>query len=159
MTCSEKQNPELFHSVLGGLGQFGIITRARISFGPAPHMVNFQSEHAQFVSISTSLLTQLDGFFKQVKWIRVLYSDFSTFSRDQEHLISKKKGFDFVEGFVTINRTDLLNNWKSSFTPNDPTEASQFKSDGKTLYCLEVVKYFNKEEANSMNQVRCERKI
>ncbi|KAG2244343.1 hypothetical protein Bca52824_093818 [Brassica carinata] len=125
MTCSEKLNPELFHSVLGGLGQFGIITRAQISLGPAPHMV---------------------------KWIRVLYSDFSTFSRDQEHLISTKKGFDYVEGFVTINRTDLLNNWRSSFSPNDSTEASQFNSDGKTLYCLEVVKYFNKEEANSMNQ-------
>ena len=39
VTCSEKLNPELFHSVLGGLGQFGIITRARISLGPAPHMV------------------------------------------------------------------------------------------------------------------------
>ncbi|KAL0665828.1 hypothetical protein Bca4012_028532 [Brassica carinata] len=125
VTCSEKLNPELFHSVLGGLGQFGIITRARISLGPAPHMV---------------------------KWIRVLYSNFSTFSRDQEHLISKMKGFDYVEGFVSINRTDLLNNWRSSFSPNDSTEASQFKSDGKTLYCLEAVKYFNKEETNSMNQ-------
>lgn len=64
-----------------------------------------------------------------------------------------------MEGFVTINRTDILNNWRSSFTPNDSTEASQFKSDGKTLYCLEVVKYFNKEEANSMNQVGCESKL
>lgn len=26
--------------------------------------------------------------FEQVKWIRVLYSDFSTFARDQEYLIS-----------------------------------------------------------------------
>ncbi|KAJ0262470.1 Cytokinin dehydrogenase 1 [Hirschfeldia incana] len=125
MTCSEKQNSELFYSVLGGLGQFGIITRARIALGPAPQMV---------------------------KWIRVLYSDFSAFSRDQEHLITKKNGFDYVEGFVTVNRTDLLNNWRSSFSPNDPIGASQFKSEGKTLYCLEVVKYFNLEEANSMNQ-------
>ncbi|KAJ4906649.1 Cytokinin dehydrogenase 1 [Raphanus sativus] len=125
MTCSEKQNSELFHSVLGGLGQFGIITRARIALGPAPHMV---------------------------KWIRVLYSDFSVFSRDQEHLITKKNGFDYVEGFVTVNRTDLLDNWRSSFSPNDSTGASQFKSEGKTLYCLEVVKYYNLEEANSMHQ-------
>ncbi|KAF8094386.1 hypothetical protein N665_0364s0015 [Sinapis alba] len=125
MTCSEKQNSELFYSVLGGLGQFGIITRARIALGPAPHMV---------------------------KWIRVLYSDFSAFSRDQEHLITKKNGFDYVEGFVTVNRTDLLNNWRSSFSPNDSIGASQFKSEGKTLYCLEVVKYFNTEEANSMHQ-------
>ncbi|KAL0671678.1 hypothetical protein Bca4012_034382 [Brassica carinata] len=125
VTCSEKRNSELFQSVLGGLGQFGIITRARISLGPAPLMV---------------------------KWIRALYSDFSAFSRDQEHLISKENAFDYVEGFVIINRTDILNNWRSSFTPNDSTEANQFKSDGKTLYCLEVVKYFNSKEANSMNQ-------
>ncbi|CAH8349169.1 unnamed protein product [Eruca vesicaria subsp. sativa] len=129
MTCSEKQNSELFYSILGGLGQFGIITRARIALGPAPHMV---------------------------KWIRVLYSDFSAFSRDQESLITKKNGFDYVEGFVTVNRSDLLNNWRSSFSPNDSTGANQFKSEGKTLYCLEVVKYFNTEEADSMHQVRSE---
>ncbi|XP_021667062.2 cytokinin dehydrogenase 5 isoform X2 [Hevea brasiliensis] len=36
LTCSEEENSELFHAVLGGLGQFGIITRARISLEPAP---------------------------------------------------------------------------------------------------------------------------
>lgn len=39
LTCSEQQNADLFHGVLGGLGQFGIITRARISLEPAPKMV------------------------------------------------------------------------------------------------------------------------
>lgn len=39
VTCSEKQNTDLFYGVLGGLGQFGIITRARISLEPAPKMV------------------------------------------------------------------------------------------------------------------------
>jgi cytokinin dehydrogenase len=39
LNCSEKQNSDLFHGVLGGLGQFGIITRARISLEPAPDMV------------------------------------------------------------------------------------------------------------------------
>ncbi len=39
VTCSEKQNADLFYGVLGGLGQFGIITRARISLEPAPKMV------------------------------------------------------------------------------------------------------------------------
>ena len=41
LNCSEKQNADLFHGVLGGLGQFGIITRARISLEPAPKMVKF----------------------------------------------------------------------------------------------------------------------
>lgn len=39
ITCSEDQNTDLFNGVLGGLGQFGIITRARIALEPAPEMV------------------------------------------------------------------------------------------------------------------------
>ncbi|KAI4323494.1 hypothetical protein L6164_023092 [Bauhinia variegata] len=126
INCSREQNGELFHSVLGGLGQFGIITRARIILEPAPAMV---------------------------KWIRVLYTDFTAFTRDQEQLISAENTFDFIEGFVIINRTGLLNNWRSSFNPQDPVQASQFKSDGKTLYCLELAKYFNLDETNVVNQV------
>ncbi|CAN1316540.1 Cytokinin dehydrogenase 6 [Linum perenne] len=122
LNCSEKQNDDLFHSVLGGLGQFGIITRARISLEPAPHMV---------------------------KWIRVLYSDFATFTSDQEHLISARNTFDYIEGFVIINRTGLLNNWRSSFNPQDPVHASQFNSDGKTLYCLELAKYLDQDNKDA----------
>ncbi|XP_027352188.1 cytokinin dehydrogenase 1 [Abrus precatorius] len=125
VTCSGNRNADLFYGVLGGLGQFGIITRARISLEPAP---------------------------KMVKWIRVLYSDFSTFARDQEYLISLKNTFDYIEGFVIINRTGILNNWRSSFDPKDPLQASQFNSDGKTFYCLEMAKYFNPDEAEVMNQ-------
>ncbi|OIW20469.1 hypothetical protein TanjilG_11870 [Lupinus angustifolius] len=36
VTCSGVNNSETFYAVLGGLGQFGIITRARIALGPAP---------------------------------------------------------------------------------------------------------------------------
>ncbi|XP_061954216.1 cytokinin dehydrogenase 1 [Populus nigra] len=125
VTCTEKQNAELFHSVLGGLGQFGIITRARISLEPAP---------------------------KMVKWIRVLYDEFSKFSNDQERLISSKDSFDYIEGLVIINRTGLLNNWRSSFNPKDPLQASRFISEGKTLYCLEIAKYFSPDESDIMNQ-------
>ncbi|XP_065856181.1 cytokinin dehydrogenase 1 [Euphorbia lathyris] len=125
ITCSEQQNADLFYGVLGGLGQFGIITRARISLERAP---------------------------KMVRWIRVLYSDFSKFSNDQEHLISSRNSFDYIEGFVNINRTDLLKNWRSSFNPKDPLQASQIISDGRTLYCLEIAKYFNPEEFDIMNK-------
>ncbi|GAB4843894.1 Cytokinin dehydrogenase 1 [Ancistrocladus abbreviatus] len=123
--CSEKQNADLFYGVLGGLGQFGIITRARISLEPAS---------------------------KMVKWIRVLYSDFYSFTNDQERLISMENTFDYIEGFVIINRTGLVNNWRSSFKPKDPLQASQFISDGKTLFCLEMAKYFNPEDADIMNK-------
>ncbi|XP_019056800.1 PREDICTED: cytokinin dehydrogenase 6 isoform X2 [Tarenaya hassleriana] len=125
VNSSEKQNSDLFRGVLGGLGQFGIITRARIALEPAPIMV---------------------------KWIRVLYLDFNAFARDQECLISADSKFDYVEGFVIINRTGLLNNWRSSFTPQDPLQASLFKSDGKRLYCLELAKYFKLDKKDAINQ-------
>ncbi|XXG53106.1 hypothetical protein AAC387_Pa03g1257 [Persea americana] len=125
VTCSEKQNADLFYGVLGGLGQFGIITRARISLEKAP---------------------------KMVKWIRVLYSNFSVFAKDQELLISSEKTFDYIEGFVIINRTGILNNWRSSFNPQDPLQASYFRSDGRTLFCLELTKNFDSEETDIMTQ-------
>lgn len=40
VTCSASENSELFYAVLGGLGQFGIITRARIALEPAPKRVH-----------------------------------------------------------------------------------------------------------------------
>ena len=92
-------------------------------------------------------------YFEQVKWIRVLYADFSALTRDQEQLIFEEKAFDYIEGFVIINRTGPLNNWRSSFNPQDPVQASQFKSDGRTLYCLELARYFNPEETHVVNQV------
>lgn len=125
VTCSPEQNSDLFHAALGGLGQFGVITRARIALEPAPQMV---------------------------RWIRVLYFDFASFTEDQEMLISAEKTFDYIEGFVIINRTGILNNWRSSFNPQDPVRASQFESDGKVLFCLEMTKNFNPEEADIMEQ-------
>lgn len=95
----------------------------------------------------------------QVKWIRVLYSEFSLFSEDQEHLISLEKSFNYIEGFVLINRTGLVNNWRSSFNPKDPVQASQFISDGKVLYCLELAIYFNPEETNAVDQVKLVNKL
>ncbi|CAI9764729.1 unnamed protein product [Fraxinus pennsylvanica] len=123
--CSEEQNADLFHGVLGGLGQFGIITRAKIPLEPAP---------------------------KMVKWIRVLYSDFDTFARDQERLISAENTFDYVEGLVIVNKTGLIHNWRSSFNPQDPAKASRFISDRRTLFCLELTKNFNPENADKIEQ-------
>lgn len=94
------------------------------------------------------------SYFEQVKWIRVLYTDFAAFTRDQELLISAEHAFDYIEGFVIINRTGLLNNWRSSFNPQDPVQASKFRSDGKKLFCLELAKYFNPENTDLANQVR-----
>ncbi|KAH6794579.1 cytokinin oxidase/dehydrogenase 1 [Perilla frutescens var. hirtella] len=125
VTCSHEQNPDLFNAVLGGLGQFGIITQARIALELAP---------------------------TKVKWIRALYSDFSTFINDQERLISSPNSFDYVEGFVVINRTGLLNNWRSSFNPRDPVQANQFSSEGRILFCLELAKYFDLEDVDHIDR-------
>ncbi|KAF3320576.1 cytokinin dehydrogenase 5-like protein [Carex littledalei] len=127
VTCSEKENQDLFYGVLGGLGQFGIITRARIALEHAP---------------------------KRVRWIRVLYSDFASFTRDQEHLISLHGSdkFDYVEGFV-ITDESLINNWRSSFfSPRNPIKLSSLGSHGKVLYCLELTKNYDDATAGTVDQ-------
>ncbi|KAM0929998.1 hypothetical protein ACQ4PT_001232 [Festuca glaucescens] len=119
VTCSETTNPELFFGALGGLGQFGIITRARIALEPAP---------------------------RKVRWIRALYSNFTEFTADQERLISPKHGgrrFDYVEGFV-VAAEGLINNWRSSFfSPQNPVKLSSLKQHTGVLYCLEVTKNYD----------------
>ncbi|GMI82553.1 ARABIDOPSIS THALIANA CYTOKININ OXIDASE 5, CYTOKININ OXIDASE 6, cytokinin oxidase 5 [Hibiscus trionum] len=130
LTCSEEQNSELFHAVLGGLGQFGIITRARISLEPAP---------------------------QRVRWIRVLYSNFSAFSRDQEYLISlhaqpSSQKFDYVEGFVIVDE-GLINNWRSSFfSPRNPVKISSLDPNGGVLYCLEITKNYQESTASTIDK-------
>ncbi|XP_021746151.1 cytokinin dehydrogenase 1-like [Chenopodium quinoa] len=119
VNCSEKENADLFYGVLGGLGQLGIITKARISLEPAP---------------------------KLVKWIRVLYSNFKLFTKDQEQLISLNNTFDYIQGFV-------MTGLSSNFSRKNPLQAGPpSRSEGKILYCLEVAKYFNPEDTNTTNQ-------
>ncbi|XP_057469506.1 cytokinin dehydrogenase 5 [Actinidia eriantha] len=130
LTCSQKQNSELFHAVLGGLGQFGIITRARIALEPAP---------------------------QRVRWIRVLYSNFTTFTHDQEYLISlhgqhSSQKFDYVEGFVIVDE-GLINNWRSSFfSPRNPVKIASLGASGGVLYCLEITKNYHESAADTIDQ-------
>ncbi|KAK9269900.1 hypothetical protein L1049_025473 [Liquidambar formosana] len=130
LTCSEAQNSELFHAVLGGLGQFGIITRARIALEPAP---------------------------QRVRWIRVLYSNFSAFTRDQEYLISlhgqpAHQKFDYVEGSVIVDE-GFINNWRSSFfSPRNPVKISSLGADGGVLYCLEITKNYDESSIDTIDQ-------
>lgn len=91
----------------------------------------------------------------KVKWIRALYSDFTAFTNDQERLISSSRdALDYLEGFVVINRTGLLNTWRSSFNPKDPFQAEQFTSEGRVLFCLELAKYFNLDYVDEIERVR-----
>nr|CAD1822174.1 unnamed protein product [Ananas comosus var. bracteatus] len=104
VTCSENQNPDLFYASLGGLGQFGIITRARIALEPAP---------------------------SKVKWVGLVYSSFEAFTKDEEYLISldgapgKRKGFDYLEGFVFLDHKHATINYcdDTVFTVDEEVEA------------------------------------
>ncbi|CAH9117253.1 unnamed protein product, partial [Cuscuta europaea] len=79
LNCSATENADLFNAVRGGLGQFGVITMARIVLEPAP---------------------------QKVKLIRALYSNFTEFSRDQEFLITSNNTFDYIQGMVQKNSSD-----------------------------------------------------
>ncbi|WJX28334.1 cytokinin dehydrogenase [Trifolium repens] len=130
VTCSKQNNSELFHGVLGGLGQFGIITRARIALEPAP---------------------------KRVKWVRLLYNDFGAFTKDQERLISikginKNSGLDYLEGMLLMHQGPI-NNWRSSFFPlSDHHRILSLVTQHRVLYCLEIAKYYDDHSENNVNK-------
>ncbi|KAJ1439863.1 Oxygen oxidoreductase covalent FAD-binding site [Sesbania bispinosa] len=65
VTCSPQRNSELFHAVLGGLGQFGIITRARIALKPAPK---------REIQVMLQGLSYIPGFYyeKNVSFVEFL---------------------------------------------------------------------------------------
>lgn len=94
-----------------------------------------------------------------MRWIRVLYSKFSAFTRDQEYLISlhggghSSKRFDYVEGFVIVDE-GLINNWRSSFfSPQNPVKITSLAAaGGSVLYCLEVTKNYDESTANTVDQ-------
>ncbi|KAJ1433400.1 Oxygen oxidoreductase covalent FAD-binding site [Sesbania bispinosa] len=131
VTCSSQKNSELFHAVLGGLGQFGVIARARIALEPAP---------------------------KRVKWVRLLYNDFSAFTKDQERLISmngrkEKSALDFVEGMLLMHQGSI-NNWRSSnfFPLSDHSKIASLMTKYSILYCLEFVKYYDHQSEKNVDK-------
>ncbi|CAI0450408.1 unnamed protein product [Linum tenue] len=129
VTCSANKSSELFYAVLGGLGQFGVITRARIALAPAP---------------------------QRVKWMRLLYSDFTTFSNDQEKIIanySQPDSVDYLEGQVLLDN-GTPNMWETSFFPTEvvPTITSLVKEKG-VVYALEVAIYYNSTNEEIKDQV------
>ncbi|KAK0572413.1 hypothetical protein LWI29_031252 [Acer saccharum] len=126
VTCSKQVNSELFYSVLGGLGQFGIITRARIVLEPAK---------------------------TKVKWFRMLYTDFHTFSKDQEKLIAvnvRGSGeiLNYLEGLVFMDPNSL----DSFFLPEDhPRIASLIKQYG-ILYAIETASSYDDRTKHSVDK-------
>ncbi|KAL3689286.1 hypothetical protein R1sor_015595 [Riccia sorocarpa] len=124
--CSPRKNSDLYFAVLGGLGQFGIITRARIILQPAP---------------------------QKVRWIRALYSDFEAFTRDQMYLISRRNNessFDYVEGFVVQNSLTSQPGWKSTHFQSDVVVNTSLippYSASPVLYYIELTKNYDERDS------------
>jgi cytokinin dehydrogenase len=134
VTCSKTHNQDLFNAVLGGLGQFGIITRARIPLSPAP---------------------------EKVKWIRLMYIDIVAFTRDQEHLISVEDSelaefLKYLEGSLLMEQ-GLIDSWRSSsfFSKDDIEKIAQLmtKQGLTALYSIELVVGYDGEIAGKADQV------
>ncbi|KFK40311.1 hypothetical protein AALP_AA3G358400 [Arabis alpina] len=125
LTCSPQLNRELFYGVLGGLGQFGIITRARIVLDHAP---------------------------KRAKWFRMLYSDFNAFTKDQERLISLSNDFgvDYLEGQILMSNGFV----DTSFFPtSQQSKIANLVKDHGIIYVLEVAKYYDDPTLPIIGQV------
>ncbi|KAF8389589.1 hypothetical protein HHK36_024106 [Tetracentron sinense] len=127
VTCSPIKNPELFYAVLGGLGQFGIITSARILLQEAPQKV--------------------------VKWVRAFYDDFEVFIKDQEMLILMEDMVDYVEGFMVLNEGSL----HSSFIafPANLGSLPQFQPGTSHVYyyCIEFAVYDQPDKHANLDHV------
>ncbi|XP_047334039.1 cytokinin dehydrogenase 2-like [Impatiens glandulifera] len=122
VTCSRNNNSELFFAVLGGLGQFGIITRARIHLDKAP---------------------------TKVKRVKLMYSDFASYMRDQEKIISSNDdGLNYLEGSVIMDYSNPIG-WKSTFSPDDVLRIKSLLAQHKILYCMEAVKYYGYSNIDS----------
>ncbi|GLJ55818.1 hypothetical protein SUGI_1198360 [Cryptomeria japonica] len=136
MTCSPQRHEELFYGVLGGLGQFGIISKARIVLQRAPD---------------------------KTRWMRLVYSDFEDFRRDQELIISSPEHttFDYMEGFAVVNSNDHVNGWPSIPLSPDVTFDSTLipATAGPLLYFIEVAIYYNATQSMASLNKQTERKL
>lgn len=132
VTCSRDKNADLFFAALGGLGQFGVITRARIRVERAP---------------------------KRARWVRLAYADVVAFTKDQELLISNQAsgaGFDYVEGQVQLNRS-FAEGPKSTpfFSGGDMARLAGLASrtGAGAIYYIEAAMYYSDDTATSLDKV------
>lgn len=89
-----------------------------------------------------------------MKWLRLIYSDFSAFSKDQEYLISLNHSdttsADYVEGMLLLNQPPL----ELSFfpAPDQPRITSLVTKYG-IIYVLELAKYYDQNSQSHVQQV------
>lgn len=84
----------------------------------------------------------------------MIYEDFDIFTKDQEHLISKNYGLNYVEGSLIMKKSPA-NNWRSSFfSILDEEKVNSLASKRGVVYSLEVVKYYDEFSVQPINEVR-----
>ncbi|KAJ3686521.1 hypothetical protein LUZ61_015685 [Rhynchospora tenuis] len=132
VTCSRESNSDLFYAVLGGLGQFGVITRARIALKPAQ---------------------------KRVRWRRLFYTDIKLVTSDSEKLTSPGNNLsgivDFLEGEILLGvaQASLIGS-TFNFTSSDVQKIIDLASENNgPIYFLDVVVFYNDTTATSAEQV------
>ena len=89
----------------------------------------------------------------QVKWLRILYSDFSAFTRVQERLISMANDLrvDFLEGQLMMSNGIV----DTSFFPlSDQTRVASLVNEHRIIYVLEVAKYYDDPTVPTTGQVQ-----
>ncbi|XP_072993735.1 cytokinin dehydrogenase 3-like [Typha latifolia] len=126
VTCSPSKSSELFYAALGGLGQFGIITSARIILQEAP---------------------------KKVRWVRAFYSDFDLFTKDQEMLISMPEKVDYVEGFIVLNEKNFHNSFAAFPSLDSMIPKLEKGILSEVYYCIEFTVYDYQLKDSNVKQV------
>ncbi|KAJ3686519.1 hypothetical protein LUZ61_015683 [Rhynchospora tenuis] len=130
LTCSREMKADLFYAALGGLGQFGVITRARIALEPAQ---------------------------KRARWVRLFYTDVELLMSDQEKLISMENNvpvFDFVEGII-ICSVPQISAIRGSYNFSDSDIAKLTKlvaENNGPVYLIDAVAYYDDTTAPSLDQ-------
>lgn len=112
------------------MGQFGVITRARIALEPAK---------------------------KMARWVRLIYTDVNLFTSDQEKLISIEKtstSFDFIEGQVVLSEAQVPGIQSSFFSDSDIEKITQLAAENNgPIYLIEGAAYYDDSTAISVAEV------
>ncbi|CAA0829209.1 Cytokinin dehydrogenase 4, partial [Striga hermonthica] len=122
--CKPDLNSDLFYALLGGLGQFGIMTEARIRLGKAP---------------TRAIVT------------RLIYSNFPDFSNDQEFLISSNLP-NYTEGYIIVNNI-IPSGWITSNSSVTLKDVDALLKKYTVLYAIEFAMYYDDQTVNIVHQI------
>lgn len=129
-TCSPHQNEDLFNAVRAGLGQYGIITRARLALTHMP---------------------------KKMHVFQFYFSSLDTFCSAMES-VTAAAHFECVHAFVVPNEQAAIRTRLSSAKQLDAAQIDSYctslgKQDQTWLYFVELVKYDDVAEAESRARI------